>query len=85
VIRAVNEEGQWLVALKQEPVAESDVHLFLQEVKKMAYKPQKCVLVSLGDMDENTRVRALQERMWIWNQGDINALMTLYDKPNVVK
>ena len=85
VIQGQCEEGTWLVALRKDPFTEGDINALLSEAKKMDSKPQRLVVVSLSNLDENVRVRALQERMWIWNEQEINSLMHLYDKPYVVR
>lgn len=79
------DEGTWLVALRKDPFTEGDINSLLTEAKSMGNKPQRLVVVSLSNLDENTRVRALQERMWVWNEQEINSLMHLYDKPYVVR
>ncbi|MBP6343596.1 MAG: hypothetical protein KA403_06670 [Candidatus Omnitrophica bacterium] len=79
------EEGTWLVALRRDPFTEGDINALLSESKNMGSKPQRLVVVSLSNLDENARVRALQERMWVWNEQEINSLMHLYDKPYVVR
>jgi hypothetical protein len=50
----------------------------------MGIRPRRCVIVSLSDLDEGARLRALEERMWIWNEPELNSLMNLYDKPYIV-
>ncbi len=79
------DEGTWLVAMRKDPFTEGDINALLSEAKNMGPKPQRLVVVSLSNLDENARVRALQERMWVWNEQEINSLMHLYDKPYVVR
>jgi AAA+ ATPase superfamily predicted ATPase len=85
VIQGECEEGTWLVALRKDPFTETDINTLLSEVKNLGNKPQRLVVVSLSHLDENVRVRALQERMWIWSEPEVNSLMHLYDKPYVVR
>jgi hypothetical protein len=84
VIKAASAEGTWFIVLKKESISEADVHAILSESKRLKKKPQRCVLISMGDLDENTRVKALQEKMWIWNEGEINTLLNIYDKPYIL-
>lgn len=79
------DDGTWLIAMRRDPFTEGDINSVLNEAKNMGNKPQRLVVVSLSNLDENTRVRALQERMWVWNEQEINSLMHLYDKPYVVR
>ncbi len=85
VIQGECEEGTWLVALRKDPFTETDINTLLSEAKNLDNKPQRLVVVSLSNLDENTKVRALQERMWIWSEQEVNSLMHLYDKPYVVR
>ena len=84
IIRAATADGEWLVALKGGAVCENDINLILDEAKKIGPKPQRCILISLHDLDENARVRALQERMWIWSEGELRALLNIFDKPYII-
>ncbi len=80
LIRAVADEGEWIIVLKSGAVGENEISIMLAEVKKLIHKPQRCVLISLDSLDENARLRALQERMWIWNEGELNTLAAIFDK-----
>ena len=83
VIQAKFDEGTWLVVMKKESMTETDMNTFIQESKKLSPRPQRCVIVTLSDMDENTKVRLLQEKMWIWNGQELNTLMHVFDKPYI--
>ncbi len=85
VIRAKAKNTSWVIAMKKDSVGESDVNAILSETKRTGKKSTKCLLISLSDLDENIRLRALQERFWIWNEEEINTLLTLFDKPFIVK
>ena len=85
VIKASGSDGVWFIILKKESLCENDVNAFLGELKKLDQKPQRRVIISLSDLDEHTKIKALQERMWIWNEKEINMLLSFYDKPFIVK
>ena len=53
--------------------------------KQHKQKLQRRVIISLADLEANARLKALQERMWIWNEDELNTLLNLYDKPYIVK
>lgn len=80
LIQASSDEGPWLIILKAGSLSETEIAKLLAETKKFAHKPQRSVLIALESMDENARVRALQERMWIWNERELNTLTTIFDK-----
>ena len=84
VLQASAQEGIWFIALKKDSISEADVQVMLNESKKFKEKPQRCVLISMDSLDENTRVKALQEKMWIWNEGEITTLLNIFDKPYII-
>ncbi len=84
VISAETEDGPWLLVLRKDPLAEADINAFTDEAKKMGLKPKRCVIVSLSELDASTRLKALEEEMWIWNEQELNTLMNLFDKPYVM-
>ncbi len=83
-IKAFSAQGQWFVLFKKDKFAESDVSAFVAQTRKLPNKPSGCIIISLSDLDENTRVKALQERMWIWNENELNALLNFFDQPYIV-
>jgi len=84
-ISADSQEGLWLVVLKKDPVHDSDLSGILEEIKKLNPKPARSVIVSLSGLDENAKLRALQEKLWIWDEDQLNCLMHLFDEPIIVR
>ncbi len=84
VIKASTPGAVWFIVTKKENFNENDVNIILEESKKMKQKPTRCVIVSLTCIDEHTRVKALQERFWIWDEKELNTLLTLFDKPCIL-
>lgn len=88
VIRALTSDNSWLIVFKDDPFAEADVNAVLEESRKTGktgHGPQKRLIISLNKLDANTRVRALQEKFWIWSEEEVNTLLTLFDKPYIVR
>jgi len=75
----------WFVVSKSENVVESEINVILRETKKMEPKLERYLIVSLTDIDENTRLKALQEKFWIWSEQELNVLLTLFNKPYIVR
>jgi len=84
VIKATSSDGFWFIMLKKESFCENDVQAFLAQSRKSSKRPNRCVMISLADLEQNARLKALQERFWIWNENEVNALLNLYDKPYIV-
>ncbi|MBF0593798.1 MAG: ATP-binding protein [Candidatus Omnitrophica bacterium] len=84
VLEAQTDEGTWLLVLHKDPLAESDINVVTQEMRSRGLKPRHCVIVSLSELEDGVRLRALEERMWIWNEPELNVLMSLFNKPYIV-
>lgn len=84
-IKASTEDEVWYLVLQQEGFNEEDLSVFLKEIKKLEGRPQKQVVITLAGLEQNARLKALQEKMWIWNESELNELFDLYGKPYIVK
>ena len=84
-IKACTADAVWYIVSKKEFVGENDVNTILQETKQGESKPVRYLIISLQDLDENTRLKALQERFWIWNEQELKTLLTLFDKPYIAQ
>jgi hypothetical protein len=84
VLEARTEDGPWLLVLRKDPVGEGDIHIVAEEARKMGVRPRRCVIVALSDLDDTAKLKALEERMWIWNEAELNSLMNLYDQPYIL-
>jgi len=81
IIRGISESGEWFFALKAGSVNENDINLILKESRKSIGKPRKHILISPSGIDDNTRLKALQERMWVWSEGELSTLLHMFNKP----
>lgn len=85
IIKATTEQAHWYIAIKKDALAENDVNQISIETKKGENKPQRCLIVSLAELDQNARLRAFQERFWVWGESELNSLLTLFDQPLIVR
>jgi predicted transcriptional regulator len=81
VIKATTAESHWYVVMKKDRFDENDVNAVMAEIKKSGERPERCLVISLTDLEQNAKIRALQEKFWIWNERELNTLLTLFDKP----
>jgi len=65
-------------------LTETDITEFSRECKKYRHKLQRKIIVTLGDVDANTRLRAMEERIWTWDVNSLNQMLDLYSKPWVI-
>ena len=85
VIQARTDSSTWLIVLKKDSFQENDISAIVGEAKKLSRKPEKCLIISLSKLDDHTKLKALQERFWIWNEEEIKTLLTLFDKPSILR
>lgn len=85
VIKAEVDEEAWFIVMKKDIISENDIGAIIKASKEMVKKPKRRLIISLMDLEENAKLKALQERFWIWNQCDINALLSMFDKPFILK
>ncbi|MFA5060458.1 MAG: ATP-binding protein [Candidatus Omnitrophota bacterium] len=85
MIKASSGEGAWYIVLKEATLQEMDVNTFLAESANLSEKPQRRLIISLNELDDNARLKALQEKMWIWSESELNTLLNFYDKPYIVR
>jgi len=84
VIKASSQEEVWYIIFKEGTLFEGEVNTFLTEAKKLGERPHRRVIISLSGLDANARLKALQEKIWIWNEKELNTLLNLFDKPYIV-
>ena len=85
VLKADSSEGSWFIIIKEDGLMEGEVNAFLTESKKIDHKPQRRIVIALSELDANIKLKALQEKMWIWNENELNTLLSFYDKPYILK
>lgn len=74
----------WIVAFRHDMLTEDFVAEFSKECKRYRHKTQKKVIVTLKDIDANARLRALEEKIWMWDVNNINQLLDLFSKPRII-
>ncbi len=77
-------DSLWIVAFKDNMLTEDDITEFANECKRYRHRLQKKIIVTLQDIDMNTRLRALEEKVWTWDINSLNQILDLYSKPWVV-
>ncbi len=82
---ARNPELSWLVLLRDGLVTEEEVSFALEKMEKFDIKPEKNILIYVSDIEPNARLKALQEKVWLWNLSDLNLLMNFYHRPYFIK
>lgn len=84
VIKASTEKAFWVIVPKKDNFAESDVSAIKKEVgRDGGKKPERTLVISSSNIDKNTRLRALQEKFWVWDENELKILVTLFDKPYI--
>lgn len=74
----------WIVAFRHSMLTEDFVAEFSKECKRYRHKTQRRVIVTLKDIDANARLRALEEKIWMWDVNNLNQLLDLFSKPRII-
>ncbi|MFA6129669.1 MAG: ATP-binding protein [Candidatus Omnitrophota bacterium] len=77
-------DSLWIMAIKPEALTEQDISEFSKECKKYHHKSQRKIIVTLREVDPNTRLRALEEKVWTWDLNSLNQILDLFSKPRVI-
>ncbi len=77
-------DNLWIIAFKHGLLTEEDIAEFAKECKKYRHKLQRKIIVALQDIDTNTRLRALEEKVWTWDLNNLNQILDLFSKPRII-
>jgi hypothetical protein len=77
-------DSLWIMAIKPDALTEQDIADFSKECKKYHHKSQRKIIVTLKEIDPNARLRALEEKVWTWDLNNLNQMLDLFSKPQVV-
>jgi hypothetical protein len=77
-------DSLWIIAFKQDLITEDDITVFAKECKKYRYKLQRKIIVAFQDIDANARLKALEEKIWMWDVNNLNQILDLFSKPRVI-
>ncbi len=84
VLLGRSNDSLWIIALKQDFLSEEDITEFARECKKYQHKLQRKIIVMLADMDTNARLRALEEKIWMWDLNSLNQILDIFSKPRII-
>lgn len=79
-----SQDNLWIIAFKNGLLTEEDVTDFSKECRKYRHKLQMKIIVSCQDIETNTRLRALEEKVLTWDLNNFNQIMDLFSKPRVI-
>lgn len=74
----------WIMGFKHDCLTEEDITNFSRECKKYRHKLQKKIIITLDNIEDNARLRALEEKIWTWDINNINQILDLFSKPRVI-
>ncbi|MFH1665948.1 MAG: ATP-binding protein [Elusimicrobiota bacterium] len=73
----------WFCAIEEGFIDEAKIGTYLEQAKKNNCK--KKILIALDGIDPTARLKALEAKVWIWDQNTVNDLFSLFEKPRVIK
>lgn len=77
-------EGLWVIGIKQGNLTEDDVEEFSKECKRFRNKLQRKIIVTLNDIDSNAKLRALEEKVMMWDLANVNEIFDVFSQPRVI-
>lgn len=78
-------DGYWACLIRKEEINESQVQEFLSYCKKSKCKIRRAIIIAFKELDLNVRLAALEKKIWIWTLSDLNLLLDLYGKEQIVQ
>ena len=77
-------DSLWIIALKYDLLTEDDITEFAKECRRYRHKLQKKIIIAFQEIDANARLRALEEKILTWNVNNLNQILDLFFKPQVI-
>ena len=81
IIAKDRQDTLWITFLKEDMVTEDDVIEFARHIKHNESRIKRKIVIGLSQIDPNARLKALKEKMLIWDRRNVNQLFELYGKP----
>ncbi|MBL7130866.1 MAG: ATP-binding protein [Candidatus Omnitrophica bacterium] len=80
------QDSLWLIGIKQEePLKEDDIAGFIGECRRLRYiKLQTRIIVTDCAIEPNVRLKALQEKICLWDIRQLNYIFDLYNRPRLL-
>jgi len=83
LLNAKRMKKTWVCGIENSFINEAAIGDFLARAKKR--ECIKKILVAFDGIDANAKLKALEAKVWIWNQDTINDLFSLFEKPGILK
>lgn len=77
-------DSLWIMGFKDEPLTDEDIAGFAKECRKYRHKMQRKIIVGLRGSDPNARLRAMEEKVWMWDLNNLNQMLDLFSRPRLV-
>ncbi|MBI4373122.1 MAG: ATP-binding protein [Candidatus Omnitrophica bacterium] len=81
---AKNGKINWLCQVLSGPTKEEDIHLFLQDVKRLGVPIHKKLMIGLRGIELNAKLLAQEAKIQYLDLRNFNFLLDLYGKPKLV-
>ncbi len=73
----------WFCAIEEGFIDEAKIGTYLENAKRKDCV--KKILIALDGIDPTARLKALEAKVWIWDQNTVNNLFSIFEKPRVMK
>jgi hypothetical protein len=74
----------WIVAINPNPLKEKDVEEFSLLCSRYKEKKQRRIIVTASQIDTNVRLKAMEEKIWLWETKNLNLLCELFNRVTIL-
>jgi hypothetical protein len=74
----------WILAFSSGSLTEDDIADFSRECKKYRNKMLRKIIVNFSDLDHNSHLKALEEKIITWDLNRVNQILDLYSRPRII-
>ncbi|MBU4478904.1 MAG: hypothetical protein KKH34_07470, partial [Candidatus Omnitrophica bacterium] len=83
LINAKRLNKSWLCGIEKDYIDEIKINDFLSQAKRRDCI--KKILIALEGIDVNARLKALDAKVWVWDQKILNDMFFLFERPRFIK
>lgn len=74
----------WVLAFSSGCLTEDDIADFSHECKKYRNKMLRKIIINFSDLDHNSHLKALEEKIITWDLNKVNHLLDVYSRPRII-
>ncbi len=85
ILNARRAKKYWLCYIEKNYIDETKIEEFLANINQRKREYIRRILIALNGLDVNARLKALEARVWIWDENILNEFLSIFEKPRFIK